>query len=154
MYVFIFQYIVQSSKTVRLYIKHWPLVLLYLTVCWTQGGQGASREAGRKLEELQTCLFSPGWCSSHRHVVLSHSWPADTAITWPQGIFQVEFIYAYRTKVTRGQAVHHDRHAQCYKWSQLLHNHIFTKHGVRARGHGLRAWPPPFWLICFFPTPL
>ena len=128
------------------------VVHTFHTVCWTQGGQGASREAGRKLEELQTCLFSPGWCSSHRHVVLSHSWPADTAITWPQGIFQVEFIYAYRTKVTRGQAVHHDRHAQCYKWSQLLHNQaksLFTEHGMGPEGWGVtvRVRSERTWLM-------
>ena len=28
--------------------------------------------------------------------------------------------------------------AQCFKWSQLLHNHIFTKCGARARDCGAR----------------
>ena len=38
-----------------------------------------------------------------------------------------------------GAYIGHDAHVQCYKWSQLLHNHaklLFTKCGVRARGHG------------------
>ena len=53
-----------------------------------------------------------------------------------------------------GAYIGHDAHVQCYKWSQMLHNHaksLFTKCGVRARGHGSkRAWPLPYWLICSF----
>ena len=118
-------------------------VLLYLTVRW-----GMSREAARKLkepEELQTCLFSPNWHSSHsnsRHAVVAHGWPSGHTITQPQHshnadtmVFQVELIYVYRTEVACvAKPVHCDVHAQSsYKWSELLHNQVFTERGVRAR---------------------
>ena len=41
--------------------------------------------------------------------------------------FQVELIYVYRTKVAHGVCL--DTHVQCCTWSQLLHNHVFTKRG-------------------------
>ena len=40
------------------------------TVYWTHGRQIANGKAGRRLQELQTYLFSTGWCSSRRS---SHS---------------------------------------------------------------------------------
>ena len=64
--------------------------------------------------------------------------PENTAITQPQGLFRWS-LYMF-TEQTRPvpKRVHHDAHAQCCKWSQPLHNHEFTTHGVRAQGHGAR----------------
>lgn len=80
-----------------------------------------------------------------------HGWSSGHSYNVAATAFQVELICVYRAKVAGGQAVHLDLHVQCCKWSQLLHNHVFTKHGaiVRDRG-GERAWPPPFWLICSY----
>ena len=33
--------------------------------------------------------------------------------------------------------VHHDTHAECSKLSQLLHNHVLTKCGLKARVCGV-----------------
>ena len=48
--------------------------------------------------------------------------------------------------------VHHDMQAQCYKWSQMLHNHgksLFMKWGKSKRSWGKRTWPLPSWPIAF-----
>ena len=71
--------------------------LLYLTVCWSQGRQGVSREAGRRYkepEELQTHFFSPDRHSSHnsRHAVFACGWPNGHSHNAAARAFQVELI--------------------------------------------------------------
>ena len=56
----------------------------------------------------------------------------------------MELTCAYKTKVAHGQASTSWLHAQCYKWSQLLHNHL--------QNMGQKNLTMPCWLICSFPT--
>ena len=55
--------------------------------------------------------------------------------------FQVELIYVYRTKVARGPWPSGCiiTHMHSAVWSQLWHNHMFTKHGARVRDGGARG---------------
>ena len=60
--------------------------------------------------------------------------PVDTAMAQLQGLFRWILYRFTEQKWPLAKQVHYEAHAQCYKWSQLLHNQVFTKHGVRGRG--------------------
>ena len=77
--------------------------------------------------------------------------PADAAIMQSQGLFRGSLYRQTEQKQPVAKWVHCDTHMQCYMWSQLLHNHVFTKHG--ARGCGVRK-PQLSWLICCLLTTL
>ena len=64
--------------------------------------------------------------------------PAGAAITDLQGIFRWSLYIFTEQEWPMAKRVHHDTHAQCCKLSQLLHNHVFTERGVRARSYGVR----------------
>ena len=63
---------------------------------------------------------------------------ADAAITYLQGLFRWSLYIFTEQEWPMAKRVHNDTHAQWYKLSQLLHNHVFTKCGMRARGCGVR----------------
>ena len=106
------------------------------TVRWTHGRQGVSWEAGRKLEELeelQTRSFSPGcaaavaadtlysllsWLIQQHNHRQSHG-----AIRRPQGLLR--WCFCRHIVQSSRDRVYSDTHVQCYKWPQLLHNHVF-----------------------------
>ena len=53
-----------------------------------------------------------------------------------QGLFRWAYIGTQNKGGPVAKPVYPDAHAQCYKWSQLLHNHVkslFTECGVRGR---------------------
>ena len=60
--------------------------------------------------------------------------PADPDIMQSQGLFRWSLYRQTEQKQPVAKWVHCDAHMQCYKWSQLLHNHVFTKRGVRGCG--------------------
>ena len=83
---------------------------------------------GRGCLPISHCSLNPVWA---RHTGQS-SWCSLWAAQQPYRhvaprAFQVELIYAYRTKAAHGVCL--DTHVQCCMWSQLLHNHVFTKRG-------------------------
>ena len=83
----------------------------------------------RLVQQLQQqqicCIFS------------SRGWPSERSHNAAARAFQVVLIYAHRTK--QSKRVPCDTHPQCFKWSQLLHNHVFTKRGPREPDHAIVA---------------
>ena len=152
------------------------------TVRWTHGRQGVSWEAGRKLEELeelQTRSFSPGcaaavaadtlysllsWLIQQHNHRQSHG-----AIRRPQGLLR--WCFCRHIVQSSRDRVYSDTHVQCYKWPQLLHNHVFFFilfiylfilycSGFAIHWHesamDLHVFPfpipPPIWSLWVFPV--
>jgi len=61
----------------------------------------------------------------------------DTALTQPKSSLGGAHMFTEQ-KWPVAKWVHHDMHARSSKLSQLLHDHVFTKPGVRARCPGAR----------------
>ena len=107
-----------------------PIVLLYLTVWtfrWTQVRQGWSREAERRL--ILSRQQQKGVSSGGAYTCTEQTRPV---AKWVQC----------------------DGHAQCYKWSQLLHNHYLQNVGQQWEALGPESLTTPSWLICSLLTPL
>ena len=100
-----------------------PIVLLYLTgwtFRWTQGRQGWSREAERRLKEPQAHLFSPG--------------------NSKKGSPQVGLIYLYRANMACGQ-VGTTRYTGTVLLSELSYYITIIYKMWGERPWGQRAWP-------------
>ena len=104
------------------------------TACWTHGRQGASKEAGRELDqsqELQMRLFSPGGHSRHNITQHNH--------TQPFWAFPGEAYTGVPHKVAPGQgSASWSACLQCYKWPQLLHDHYLQNVGTEP-AHAILA---------------
>lgn len=114
-----------------------PGVSLFLperTACWMHGRQGASEDAGRKLDqsqELQACLFSPGGHS--RHNITQHN------RAQPFQAFPGEAYASVLHKVALGQvSASWSACLQRCKWPQLLHDHYLQNVGGEP-GHAVLA---------------
>ena len=147
--------------TVWLTLLTVPVVSLYLTVHavhWTHAKQGASRQAGRTLRSHRNC----------RHI---YSLPAGTAAIAADRLYSLLSWLTQQTqlwgssntatlsgahtgilhKVSVTEWVPRDGHVQCYKWSQLLHNHYLQNVWQGQEAMGQESLTVPSWLICSFP---
>ena len=63
--------------------------------------------------------------------------PADIVIMQPNSrLLNSTYLDYSPTRAFQVVLIQSIAHTQCYKWSQLLHNHVFTKCGAKARGYG------------------
>ena len=61
-------------------------------------------------------------------------------------------ITSGRSEYLMTKQVPRDAHAQCYKWSQLLHKHYLQNVGPEWEAVGQDRLTTSSWLICSFPT--
>ena len=63
----------------------------------------------------------------------------NTAMTYHKGLFRWSSSTLSEQQWPAARWAHHGVYAQSCKWAQLLHKHIFTKHGAREPDHRHRA---------------
>lgn len=80
-------------------------VSLYLTVCWTEGRRGTSREAGRTCKEPRNCRYSL-FSATRQLALLSNGWHSSNNTT------QLA-IKSFSGGAYTG--LYHDGHVQCHR---------------------------------------
>ena len=81
-------------------------------------------------------------------IIERHAWPNRHSHNSNKmlPVSQMGLIDAYSTKQLVTKPVLPEAHAQCYKWSQLLHTYYL-------KNVGQENLTMPSWLICSLPTP-
>ena len=114
------------------------------------GGVGDRRRRGKQDEMAGwhhrlwwawVWVNSGSWWWTGRPGVLQFTGSQRVGNDWATELNWTDIVLQGKKKWPMTKWVHHDTQKQCYKWSQMLHNHgksLFMKHEAKARGPGAR----------------